>query len=307
MRAIGERNTDRRTFLEALLCLGAAGISGGRVDAQGSSGNRSPSAPAHATDAHHHIYDSRFPADPAAVLRPPDATVDDYRLLQKRIGTTRHVVVQPSTYGTDNSCLLDALSRFGDAARGIAVVDTAISNAELKRLDAAGVRGLRFNLVQAGATKPEMVEPLARRIETLGWHVQVNASSAQILASAKMWNRLPVPVVFDHFGHTLDTRSPVFRLLCTLMQKGKAWTKISGVETVSKAGPPGYSDGALVAETFLREAPDRLLWGTNWPHATSKVKPDDLLLFNLLTEWTKTEPMRRKILVQNPEQLFGFH
>lgn len=159
MQVTCKQNPDRRTFLEKLLCLSAAVI---------------PSLP-DATDVHHHIYDSRFPAAPGATLRPPDATVDDYRRLQKRIGITRHVAVQPSTYGTDNSCLLDALSRFGDAARGIAVVDTTVSNSELKRLDAARVRGLRFNLVQAGATSPEMVEPLARRIQALGWHIQVNA------------------------------------------------------------------------------------------------------------------------------------
>jgi D-galactarolactone isomerase len=291
MRVTGEQNPDRRTFLEKLLCLSAAGIR----------------SLAHATDAHHHIYDSRFPAAPGATLQPPDATVDDYRRLQKHIGIIRHVAVQPSTYGTDNRCLLDALSRFGNAARGIAVVDPGVSNTELKRLHTAGVRGLRFNLVQAGAITPEMVAPLSRRIETLGWHIQVNASPEQIVAGASMWNRLPVPVVFDHFGHAADTKTPVFRLLCSLMQKGKAWTKISGVETVSKAGPPGYSNGTAVAEGFLREAPDRLIWGTNWPHATSKTKPDDLLLFNLLAQWTKDEALRSKILVQNPAQLFGFH
>jgi D-galactarolactone isomerase len=282
--------------LKACLCVGA------------SSGIAARPLPASAfvTDVHHHIYDSRFPVAPGPVLRPGDATVDDYRLLQQRLGIVRHVIVQPSTYGTDNSCLLAALRSFGATARGIAVVNTTVLNTELKRLHAAGVRGIRFNLVQAGATNLEMVVPLSRRIADLGWHIQVNASLEQIQASAVLWNSLPVPIVFDHFGHVSDTSSPVFRLLCTLMQQRKAWTKLSGVETVSKSGPPGYSDSGPVARSFIKEAPERLLWGTNWPYPTSRVKPDDVVLFNLLAAWTQDEPMRTKILVHNPARLFDF-
>jgi len=289
---------NRRSFLETALSLGtAATLRASLWD----------SPPPLWTDVHHHMYDSRFPADLGATLRPPDATVSDYRLLQKRIGIVRHVAVQPSTYGTDNSCLLDALQRFGPAARGIAVVNPKVTNAELKRLDTAGVRGVRINLVQAGATKPEMIKPLSKRIHDLGWHIQVNASTEQIMANAEIWSRLPVPIVFDHFGHAADTQSPVYRLLCELMQTGKAWTKLSGVETTSKLGPPDYADGSAVARGFMREAPDRLLWGTNWPHSTSTTKPDDLLLFNLLLrEWTNSDAMRNKILVDNPQHLFGF-
>jgi predicted TIM-barrel fold metal-dependent hydrolase len=288
-------NIDRRKFLESLLAVSAAAAS--------------PAAetPPHATDVHHHIYDSRFPPDPTATLRPPDATVDDYLVLQKQLRLTRHVAIQPSTYGTDNRCLLAALHRFGKAARGIAVVDTTVSNAELKKLNASGIRGLRFNLVQAGATNPQMIEPLSKRIASFGWHIQVNASTEQILANTAIWNRLPVPVVFDHFGHATDKQSPVFVLLCDLMQKDKAWVKLSGVETISKVGPPTYSDGSAVAEAFLKEAPDRLLWGSNWPHSTSKVKPDDSLLFSLVPQWTNSPQLLNKILVENPQKLFGFH
>ena len=290
---------NRRSFLGACLPAGLAGIAGV------ASVSGAP-VPANATDVHHHIYDSRFPPDSSAKLRPPDATVADYRLLQKSLGITRHVAIQPSTYGTDNSCLLDALRQFGPNARGIAVVNPSVSTAELKKLHAAGVRGLRFNLVQAGATTPEMIDPLSKRIADFGWHIQVNASPEQILAGASRWNSLPVPVVFDHFGHAADAQSPVFRLLCTLMQKDKAWTKLSGVETVSKAGPPGYADGARVAKQFMREAPERLLWGTNWPHSTSAVKPDDGLLLNSFMQWAASDSLRATILVRNPQQLFGF-
>ena len=128
-----------------------------------SSGTAAPrlKAPAGSADCHHHVYDARFPADPKAVLHPPDALVEDYRGLQRRIGTTRSVIIQPSTYGTDNRCALAALAALGASARMVAVVDDTVTDAELKRLDGLGVRGIRFNLAQAGATTPEMIAPLA--------------------------------------------------------------------------------------------------------------------------------------------------
>ena len=131
-------------------------------------------APANATDCHHHIYSSRFKVDPTSVLRPGDASVADYHLLQKRTGTSRNVVVQPSTYGVFNDGLVEALGEFGPTARGVAVVNTSVTDDELKRLDAARVRGIRFNLATGGATSVDMIEPLAKRIAPLGWHIQMN-------------------------------------------------------------------------------------------------------------------------------------
>ena len=307
----------RRAFVQTLLCVGELGLTAFSGIAEEARAVPAPSqyatgvshipVPRHATDAHHHIYDSRFPVDPKAALRPGNATVADYRRLQKRLGTTRNVVVQPSTYGVDNSCLLDALHQFGvDNSRGVAVVNTSVSDAELKRLHTAGVRGIRFNLAQAGATTPEMAGPLAKRIAALGWHIQVNASSEHILSLADLWSRVPVPVVFDHFGHVAELSDPAFSLMCKLMQRGKAWTKLSGAETISKVGAPRYADMTPVARAFIREAPERLLWGTNWPHPTSKDKPDDVTLLNLLAQWTNDESVRTKILVSNPETLYGF-
>ena len=142
-----------------------------------SAGTEAPKlkAPANATDCHHHIYDARYPVDPKATLRPADALPDDYRALQKRIGTTRSVVVQPSTYGLDNRCTLDGMAALGPNTRAVVVVNDTVSDTELKRMDALGARGIRFNLAQAGATTPEMIEPLAKRIAPLGWHIQINA------------------------------------------------------------------------------------------------------------------------------------
>lgn len=265
-------------------------------------------APVNATDSHHHIYDPRFPMDKRAALQPGAATVADYRLLQRRIGTTRSVVVQPSSYGVDNRCLMDALRQFGDAARGIAVVNESVSDGELKALQSAGVRGIRFNLLQTLATGIELLEPLSRRIAPLGWHVQINASSQQILTASHLMSGLPCPVVFDHFGHTLERGrdDPAFAAIVKLLQSGKAWLKLSGAYIDSKIGPPDYPESAAVARAFISEAPDRLVWGTDWPHPTTANKPDDAVLFDLLADWAPDVTVQRRILVENPAKLYGF-
>jgi predicted TIM-barrel fold metal-dependent hydrolase len=131
--------------------------------------------------------------------------------LQRRIGTSRNVIVQPSTYGTDNSCTLDALVAFGPTARAVAVVDTTVSDAELKRMNGLGVRGIRFNLAQAGATTPEMIEPLSKRVNDLGWHIQINAPAAKIIEIKDILNRVPSPIVFDHWRTSRSRRVPPIR------------------------------------------------------------------------------------------------
>jgi predicted TIM-barrel fold metal-dependent hydrolase len=160
-------------------------------------------APTNACDCHMHIYDSRFRPSPHWKKKPSEAPVDAYRLFQKRIGTTRNVVVTPSTYGTDNSCTLDALEQLGSTARGIAVVDTEVSNEELKRLNDSGICGIRVNFVSAqswGVTTTEMLETLANRVSEFGWHVQILMSADQIVETESVLRGLPVPVVIDHLG-----------------------------------------------------------------------------------------------------------
>ena len=277
-----------------------------------SAGTEQPTlkAPPNATDCHHHIYDSRFPVDPAATLKPGDATVADYRMLQKRIGTSRHVVVQPSTYGVDNRCLLDALGQFGKTtARGVAVVNTKVKDAELHRLQAAGVRGIRFNIAQAGATTIEMIEPLSHRVHPLGWHIQLNMTSDKILANKDLWDRVPTPIVFDHLAHMREpdgVNDPAFAVVSALLIKGKGWVKLSGAYADTKVGPPTYADSTLVAQAYVKLAPQRLVWGSDWPHPTETNKPDDALLFDLLTVWVPDEKTRHRILVENPGRLYGF-
>jgi predicted TIM-barrel fold metal-dependent hydrolase len=228
-------------------------------------------------------------------------------VLQRRIGIVRHVLVQPSTYGTDNRCLIDALHQFGLATtRGIAVVNENATDTVLAELQAAGVCGIRFNLIQSGATTLDMVEPLAKRVAPFGWHIQVNATPQQILAGQEIWTRLPVPVVFDHFGHAVSTREPIFAAIVRWLQSGKCWIKLSGAYIDSKIGPPTYSDSGAVAKAYIQEAPERLVWGTDWPHPTAHKKPDDALLFDLLAQWSPNKSAWHRILVDNPAVLYGF-
>lgn len=264
---------------------------------------------AHSADCHLHIYESRFPVDPKSTLRPADATVTDYRLVQKRLGFTRCVVVQPSTYGVDNRCMLEAVRQLGRDARGIAVVKLDVSDAELRRMDAAGVRGIRFNLAQGGATTLDMVEPLAKRIAKLGWHIQVNTAPEQIRSAAEIWKGLPVDVVFDHLAHVPEPGGldSAYGVVIDLLEKGKGWMKLSGAYADSKAGPPFYSDREAITKAYVKNAPERLVWGTDWPHPTvTGAKPDDAALLELLLKWLPDEATRTQILVSNPEKLYGF-
>ncbi len=219
------------------------------------------------------------------------------------------MVVTPSTYGTDNSVTLDALGKVGTTARGVAVVNDSVSDAELKRLADAGIRGIRFNLVQAGATTVEMLEPLSRRVNELGWHVQIHMLGDQIVKIEDVLQRLPSPIVFDHLARLpqpAGTDHPAFTVVRRLIDKGRAWVKLSGAYQDTKIGPPSYADATKVAQAYVRAAPERMVWASDWPHPTEKTKPDDAILFDLLAEWAPDDATRRRILVDNPAALYGF-
>ena len=279
-----------------------------------SSGTEPPKlkAPANACDCHHHIYGSQYKVDPRTTLRPGDATVDDYRQFQKRIGTSRNVVVQPSTYGTENAPTLDAVAAFGPTARAVVVVDTSVSDAELKRMHEQGARGIRFNLAQAGATTPEMIEPLAKRINDMGWHIQINAEPKTIQAIMPILQNVPTPIVFDHLAHIPQpdgVNHPLFGQVLALIDKGKTWVKLSGAYADTKVGPPTYADATAVAQAYAKHAPERCVWGSDWPHPgvrDPEPKPDDAVLFDLLLVWAPDEKVRHRILVENPAVLYDF-
>jgi len=267
-------------------------------------------APAHTCDCHMHIYDAeRFPPSRPGSRLQTGAAVPEYRLHQQRIGTTRTVVVTPAVYVTDNRVTLDAIAQIGPTARGVAVVDATVTDAELKRLNGLGIRGIRFNLVQAGATTAEMIEPLSRRVNDLGWHIQIHMKGEQIAGIEDLLLRVPSPIVFDHLGRLAQPNAldnPGFKTISKLIDKGRTWVKLSGAYQDTKVGPPTYSDTVAVARAYIKAAPERMVWASDWPHPTEKDKPDDAVLFGLLAEWAPDEAMRTRILVQNPATLYGF-
>jgi D-galactarolactone isomerase len=275
-----------------------------------SSGTAPPKlkAPANAADCHIHIYDPRFEPPVEKVAR---GTAGDYRLLQRRIGVKRVVIVTPRNYATDNTVTLDAMSQLGIAnARGVAVLRPSVTDAELKKLADGGVRGIRFTTGQpeTAIVSIDMVEPLAKRIAPLGWHVQLNMEPEQIADSADILRRLPTPIVFDHMGKLPPTQAldhPAYKVIRGLLDQGRAWLKISGAYIVDKNGPP-FTYATKIAQAYVKAAPERLVWGSDWPHPGPAVKPDDAMLFDLLSSWVPDEAMRNRILVSNPEALYGF-
>jgi D-galactarolactone isomerase len=262
--------------------------------------------PVNAADCHIHIYDPRFAP---VVTRVTHATVGDYRLLQKRLGLSRVVIVQPRNYGVDNDPTLDAIGQLGiDNARGVGVLRPDVTDAELNRLHAGGIRGLRFTVGDpaTAVVSVDMIEPMAKRIAHLGWHLQFNMPQEQIVANGDLLGRLPTPVVFDHLGHVPSTDHPAWGVIMGLIQQGKAWVKISGAYMNSEVGPPHYPEATRIAQAYVKAAPERLVWGSDWPHPSPKIKPDDAGLFDLLCVWAPDESTRHRILVTNPETLYGF-
>lgn len=280
-----------------------------------SSGTSTPRfrVPALACDSHLHIYDPRFPMAWPSLRATPQASVAEFRLLQQRLGTTRAVVVQPAAYGTDNAVTVDALRQLGaQFARGVAVLHPQVTDEELHELHGAGVRGLRFSQHDShtAVTTADMIEPLAQRIADLGWHVQLHLKGDQIVDMADVIRRLPAPVVFDHMGRVpqpFGVRHPAYEIVRERLDAGRAWVKLSGPYLDSQTGSPRYADIKPVAKGYVAAAPERLVWGSDWPHPTERdTKPDDAVLLDLLQEWVPDEPTRRRILVENPASLYGF-
>jgi predicted TIM-barrel fold metal-dependent hydrolase len=264
-----------------------------------------------ACDSHMHIFDPRFAPSPHWTRTPPDAPVAAYRQLQQRLGTQRAVVVTPSTYGTGNACTLDALDQLGDSARGVAVVAQDVGDAELDRLAARRVRGLRVNFVTPqswGETTRQMLATLARKAARLGWHVQVFMHPEQIVALESVLAALPVPLVIDHLGRMAPAEGPsaeAYGALRQLLDGGNTWVKLSGAYMRSAA--PGYADTLPLAQALVRAAPERLVWGSDWPHTTEAPGTvNDAGLVDLLRAWAGSDAAMDRILVDNPAWLYGF-
>ena len=269
--------------------------------------------PADACDCHVHVYDARFPAVPDARLLPPDASPDDYRLLQRRLGTSRTVLVTPSTYGSDNRCMLAGLAALGEVARGVAVLDETATEAELQSLHARGVRGIRFNLSLGAQPPAESMRPLAERIAPLGWHIQLLAPLATLVSLAPMLRDLPVALVFDHLGRIAPAdigRHPAHALVLDLLRDGRAWVKLSGGYIVSATHRADDAALDALAHSYLDVAPHRAVWGSDWPHATASSGlhpvPDDAVQVDALARWCGDKALLRRVLVDNPGALYGF-
>lgn len=283
---------------------------GDRADADHSMGSNRPklAVPSDACDCHMHVFDDAFDPAPGAVLTHASAGLVAYRRLLGRLGMSRHVVVQPSAYGLDNRLLVQTLAAAGRNARGVAVVDDSVTDAQLQDLSAQGVAGTRFNLMQRGATHIGMLAAVALRIRPFGWHLQLHLRPDDLLANEDLIAGLPVPVVLDHWGRVASEptmQQPVAACIQRLIQGGNTWVKLSGAYLASHARPL-YADLAVHAEAWAASRPDRLLWGTDWPHATEVDKPNDADLLDLLAHWLPDAGVRHQLLVTNPERLYGF-
>ena len=262
-----------------------------------------------ACDAHVHVFDPRFAACAPVIA---GADVRAYRQVQARLGTSRTVVVQPRAYGTDHRVTLDAIAQLGTArARGIAVLRPDVSERELQRLHEGGIRGVRFTLhtPQHAPLDFGLVEPVAQRIRPLGWHLQLHWTAQQIVSHEALLRRLPVPLVIDHLARVplpQGARHPAFAIVRELALQGRAWVKLSAPYLCSPAGVDAQEVHAL-ARAWVACAPDRLVWGSDWPHATEQPHPPDAVhLLGLLAEWAASPDLRRRILVDNPAALYGF-
>jgi len=266
-------------------------------------------APAGACDTHMHFYNARFPSAPTARITPPDAWLDDYREVQRALGLTRVVVVQPTTYGRDNSCQLAAMAALGEGARGVMVVDEATPEAELDRLTKLGVRGARFHMLPGGAVPWDIIEAVAAKVHAFGWHIQLQLNGRELPEREALLKRLPGTLVVDHVGRftpPVKVDDPAFKVLLRFLETGRCWVKLSGPYESSSTGAPAFEDVRPEARALAKAAPQRMLWATNWPHPGQKNPLSHAATLDLLLDWVDDEATRNRILADNPAELYGF-
>jgi D-galactarolactone isomerase len=266
-------------------------------------------APAGACDCHMHIYDYRYDWAPTVTYKPPEAPVSEYRKIQAQLGLERVVIVQPAGYGFDNSCTLDAMAEFGDAARGIVVISPDTSTAELHRLHGLGVRGIRYFMIGQPLLSWESIEAVAARIQPLGWNINLQLDGRTLPQYEAMLSRLPGTLVIDHNGKFFEPvapSDPAFQTLLRLLESGRCWVKLSAPYETSKIGAPSYGDVGILARGLVAANPDRCLWASNWPHPNAQPRPSTPGMLDLLLEWADDDATRKKILVDNPARLYGF-
>jgi predicted TIM-barrel fold metal-dependent hydrolase len=316
----------RRTMLAS---VGAAGASLFALPADPTFGAASTvrtavdfDVPRGACDCHVHVFDpAHYPYVSERAYTPPEASVADLRDLQAALRFDRVVIVQPSVYGTDNSCTLDAIRRLGARARGVAVIGKSTSAAALDEMAASGIRGVRLNFETAGESDPNAIkrhlDAVSEQLRGRNWHVQFNTNLSVVAALKDHLAALPFPVVLDHFARAkaaLGASQPGFEALLELVKSGRAYVKISAAYRISEKAPD-FPDAPPIAQAIVAANPDRVVWGSNWPHpgrgrTRTDIAPpypnDDGLLLNQLPKWVPDAATRRKILVDNPARLYGF-
>jgi 2-pyrone-4,6-dicarboxylate lactonase len=271
--------------------------------------------PPHACDTHAHVCGpiATHPYSERRVYTPPDALLPAYRHMLETLGIERAVLVQPSVYGTDNGVMLQAMAALGlDRCRGVAVVDDDLSDGDLERLHHAGVRGVRVNVVDVaegkGVIPMSSLARLASRVKRFGWHVEFLMHADDFPDLDRQFADFPVDIVLGHLGYMKTDKGvaqPGFQAMLRLMRRGKCWVKLTGPYRIS-GQPLPHADTVLYATALLDAAPERVVWGTDWPHVMVKTPmPNDADLADLLLDWVP-ERLRKQVLVENPAKLYGF-
>ena len=269
--------------------------------------------PPRACDAHVHVFGprARFPFAKGRRYTPSDATKEMLFALHERLGIQHCVIVHPACHGFDNSVTVHAIAATGGSYKGVALIPLTIADAELKRLNAAGLCGARFHYMGHLAKGPSINQVVAfsRRLADIGWHLQIHMEASLIAELTPALNRAPVPVVIDHMGRvdaSLGLDHPDFRALLALLANKNVWVKVSGADRVTRAGPP-YADAVPFARKLVAEFGDRCVWGTDWPHPNHQgPTPDDGVLVDILAEIAPNEAARQALLVDNPQRFYRF-
>jgi predicted TIM-barrel fold metal-dependent hydrolase len=266
--------------------------------------------PPGACDAHCHIFGpaQKFPYAPERRYTPPDSPKERLRALHQHLGISRAVLVQASCHGADNRAMLDAIAWSKGAWRGVGMVGDEVSERELEALHAGGVRGARFNFVRhlGGAPDPRVFERTLAMIAPLGWHLVLHFDAEDIESHSDLFRSLSVPFIIDHMGRVQAGHGfgqQPFRMLLQLMKNPLAWVKVSGPERISTAGKP-FEDALPFVAALVEAAPERVLWGTDFPHPNVKTMPNDGELVDLFARAVPDERLRRRILVENPSRLY---
>jgi 2-pyrone-4,6-dicarboxylate lactonase len=265
-----------------------------------------------ACDAHCHVFGpaARFPYDPKAAYVPADAPFEQLQKLHSSLGLERAVIVHASCHGSDMRVTLDAIARSGGRYRGTAIIDESFTEKQFQRMHEGGIRGVRFNFVKHLGGRPEMgfFKKTVERLRAMGWHLILHLDAEDLVEFEGTFKNLPVPFVIDHMGRVraadgLEQRP--FKVLLETMKNENCWVKVCGAERVSSKGPP-FTDAVPFARALIQAAPERILWGTDWPHPNVKWMPDDAALVDFFPLMAPQPVLQKQILVENPARLYGF-